>query len=51
MRVVVKVRTHKIGSECINEIDIDADTSQKDLEEIAFDTALEMIDYDYEVIE
>jgi hypothetical protein len=50
-KVVVRVSTSKLGSTCIRTFNIEDDEDDTSIEEAAKDTMLEMINWDYEIIE
>ena len=49
--VVVKVRTNRVGSTTFRAFWVENDATPEEIEEMAWECALEMIDYTYEVIE
>jgi len=51
MRISVSIRTNKVGSECVDEFDIDANTPEHEIEECAREAAFQMIEWDYEAVE
>lgn len=51
MRILVKVRTNKIGSECVDEFDLPDNSPLEEIEECAQQAAFEMMDWHYEVVE
>ena len=45
MRVIVKVRTSKVGSECVDEFDLtEGDFNEREIEEAALETVFSMIE-------
>jgi len=55
MRILIKIRTNKISSECVNEFeygifDLDDNSTPEEIEELAMEAAFEMVDWHYEVI-
>lgn len=51
MRILVKVRTNKVGSECVDEFDLPDDLKPSEIESEAMEAAFSMVDWHYEVIE
>lgn len=47
MKIVVTVRTNKVGSKCERVIEVDDDTSEDDLEDIAMVIMFEMIEWNW----
>ena len=50
MKIRVWVSTNKINSKCVREIEIDDDTIDSDIEQIAEDTKNEMTEWNWEKI-
>jgi len=50
MKILVKIRTNKIGSECFNEFDLDDDSTPEEIEELAQEVAFEMVDWSYKIL-
>lgn len=51
-KVTVRVSTNKVGSTCEDTFSIDDDTmNEDDIENIARDVALEMVEWDYTITE
>lgn len=50
-KIKVSVGTNKIGSECTRIIEVDDCATEEDINEEAWETACEMIDYGWEEID
>lgn len=45
------IRTNRVGSDCHFEFEVDDDTSQEEIDEIATEMAFEKIDFYYEQVD
>ena len=50
MRVRVAICTRMSGSGCVDEFDVDDDTTPEEIEEYAREAAFQMVEWDYEVL-
>lgn len=47
--IKVHVSTNRVGSECSDEFEVEDDTTEKEIEEMAKDAMFNMIEWNYDV--